>query len=162
MPHASAEARREYRRKWYARNRDGVRRYAKEWAQRNPSRVRANRAKWRARTRVQRAQYRAQNKPKFLIYHARSRARKADLAFDITVDDLVWPKRCPVFGFDLDYSASTTFVPNAPSLDRLDSNKGYVKGNVRVVSWRANELKRNASVQEIAALLAWMRREIVR
>lgn len=42
----------------------------------------------------------------------------------------------------------------SPSLDRLDSSKGYVKGNVRVISKRANQLKNNATVEEMRMVLA--------
>jgi hypothetical protein len=42
---------------------------------------------------------------------------------------------------------------SSPSLDRIDSSKGYVKGNVRVISHRANLLKNNATVEELKLLL---------
>lgn len=41
----------------------------------------------------------------------------------------------------------------APSLDRIDSNLGYIKGNVRWISARANALKSNATNRELKALL---------
>ena len=160
MPHASPEKRRAYAQVWRGRNRDKIRRDAKEWARKNPDRVRANRAKWRARTKMQRAHYRVENKPRFLIYHARSRARRAGIPFDLTVDNVYWPKTCPVFGFKLNYGATKSFASAAPSLDRLDPKKGYTASNVRVISWRANAIKRDASVEEIAALLQWLRREL--
>jgi hypothetical protein len=44
--------------------------------------------------------------------------------------------------------------PNSPSLDRIDNTKGYVPGNVWVISWRANDLKRNATLEELKLLVA--------
>lgn len=46
----------------------------------------------------------------------------------------------------------------APSLDRRAPEKGYVKGNVTVMSRRANTLKLNASSEELRAIAAWVSR----
>lgn len=59
------------------------------------------------------------------------------------------PSHCPVLGIPLKYKGGD----NSPSLDRIDSNKGYVVGNVEVISYRANVLK-NSSTQEERELLA--------
>jgi hypothetical protein len=45
---------------------------------------------------------------------------------------------------------------NWPSVDRVDNACGYVKGNIRVISARANHLKSDATVEEIRSLLAYM------
>jgi len=42
--------------------------------------------------------------------------------------------------------------PNSPSLDRIDNSKGYVKGNVIVVSWRYNSLKKDGTPAELVAV----------
>ena len=46
----------------------------------------------------------------------------------------------------------------AASIDRKDSSKGYVKGNVAIISRRANLLKNNATIAELKAVLAFMSR----
>ena len=47
---------------------------------------------------------------------------------------------------------------NSPSLDRIDNKKGYVKGNVAVISMRANHVKADGTTAEIAAIADFMRR----
>lgn len=47
--------------------------------------------------------------------------------------------------------------PASASIDRKDSTKGYIKGNVTIMSRRANLLKNNATVTELEAVLAFMR-----
>lgn len=66
------------------------------------------------------------------------------------------PTKCPIFNVPLMVLKENNKMrhPQSPSLDRIDPNKGYVKGNVRIISWRANELKGNASLEEIRMILA--------
>lgn len=75
---------------------------------------------------------------------AKSRATKKGRDFDLELEDIVIPTHCAVFG--------TPLVE--PSIDRIDSSKGYVKGNIRIISLRANQLKSNASVEELRLVLA--------
>lgn len=61
--------------------------------------------------------------------------------------ELEFPSHCPVLGIELDYFAERT-QENSPSFDRVDSSKGYVKGNVIVCSWRANRIKNDGTAEE--------------
>jgi hypothetical protein len=72
----------------------------------------------------------------------------------LTLEDIPdIPTHCPVFTWiALEYRVGEGRRDNSPSLDRIDNTKGYVKGNVRVISWRANNLKGNAIDQELTAL----------
>jgi hypothetical protein len=38
---------------------------------------------------------------------------------------------------------------STPSLDRMDPNLGYTDDNVRVISMRANQIKSNATPEEL-------------
>lgn len=89
---------------------------------------------------------------------AKARAKRAGVAFDIDKAFIrsILPTHCPVFG--------TVFVwfgqklrPDSPSLDRLDPAKGYVRGNVAVISQRANAIKSDATASEIEAVAQWLR-----
>ena len=61
--------------------------------------------------------------------------------------ELEFPTQCPVLGIELDYFAERT-QEDSPSFDRVDSSKGYVKGNVIVCSWRANRIKNDGTAEE--------------
>ena len=92
---------------------------------------------------------------KLVLTRARSRAKKHDLEFNISIDDILWNTHCPVFGFKLEPS-QTRGKGNSNvslSLDRIDSSKGYVKNNVRTISNRANKLKNNMSWEECNLIL---------
>lgn len=88
------------------------------------------------------------SKQKRMLGSAKSRANKKGREFSIELSDITVPTTCPVLG--------TPMV--SPSLDRIDSSKGYVKGNVRVISKRANMLKNNATIEELTLVLRDLKR----
>ncbi len=86
---------------------------------------------------------------------AMSRAKQRNREFSIAISDIVIPERCPVLNKKLIYNTEY-----APSLDRLDSSKGYTKDNIRVISRRANTLKNNSNIQELENIIKYMKGEI--
>lgn len=92
---------------------------------------------------------------KVVLPGIRARAKKRGLEFDLAPEDLRYPEYCPVLGIKLVPGRVEGF--NAcPSVDRFDNTKGYTKDNIRVISARANSLKKDASIQEMRAILAYM------
>ena len=88
---------------------------------------------------------------------ARGRAKKKGFACTITVDDLMpLPEICPVLGIKLRLSEDAQ-DPAAYSLDRSDNKKGYIPGNVVVMSYKANRLKNDGTAEEHEAIAKWMR-----
>ena len=70
--------------------------------------------------------------------------------FDLTENDIYIPDICPVFGYPLEIGVNKKKVqPNSPSLDRIIPERGYVKSNIRVISYKANIMKNNASFEEM-------------
>lgn len=67
--------------------------------------------------------------------------------WNLAFNDIEWPLVCPVLGLELDYFCSLR-TENSVSFDRIDSNKGYIKGNVVVMSWRANRIKNDGTANE--------------
>src|ERR1700758_4330490 len=73
--------------------------------------------------------------------------------FTITEDDLDWPTHCPVLPWiELHYPGRYRNDPAGASLDRIDHQRGYLPGNVRVISLRANLLRKDITYQELRAL----------
>lgn len=87
-----------------------------------------------------------------MLARAKSRAKKNNLPFNLELDDIVIPDVCPLLGIPLKSNTDKT-SPNNPSLDKIIPEKGYVKGNIWVVSLRANKLKNDASLQELELLV---------
>ena len=70
------------------------------------------------------------------------------------------PTHCPILGIELKSGGRNN--PNAPSLDRLIPEKGYVKGDVYWISFRANRIKCDATREEVEKLLTWMQANDIR
>jgi hypothetical protein len=96
-----------------------------------------------------------------LLYAARSRAKKNGLECSIAVDDIVIPEFCPALGIKLEARigagrSNREDIGTSPSLDRIDNSKGYVPGNVAVISLRANMIKTDATAAELKAVAAYI------
>jgi hypothetical protein len=85
----------------------------------------------------------------------KSRAKQAGIDFNLTIEDVVIPSHCPIFEMELKHGKGTT-APSSPTLDRLDSSKGYVKGNVNVISHKANSLKGHGTAEQHRRIADWM------
>mgnify|MGYP000437988461 CR=1 FL=1 len=90
----------------------------------------------------------------------RHRARAKGIPFDLDTGDLILPAVCPVFGTPLKLGEGK-MTNDSPSVDRIDNSKGYVKGNVVVVSNRANTMKKAASIAELRRLADFYERLFV-
>ena len=88
---------------------------------------------------------------RLLYKNIKSRCKRMGREFSIDIKDIIIPEKCPVFGFELKREDRETWMC-APSVDRIDSSKGYIKGNVTVVSRRANILKKDATLEELEQL----------
>ena len=100
---------------------------------------------------------RIENPARFLHTQLKHRAKARGQVFTIKITDLLpLPERCPALGIPINYGNLKTNRDNWPSVDRVDSTKGYVPGNVAVISYRANRIKNNASTKELYSVAAWM------
>ena len=89
----------------------------------------------------------------------RANARKREIPFALIETDLraIWSKVCPVFGIKI--FANDKRRNNSLSVDRIDNSVGYVPGNICIMSWRANKLKADASIEELEALVTFLKRQ---
>lgn len=92
-----------------------------------------------------------------MLTQAKIRARSLSLPFNIEREDIIIPECCPVFP---ELTLTVGAGDASPSLDKLIPNLGYVKGNIYVISQRANRIKNDSTVQELQALLHWVTQQI--
>jgi hypothetical protein len=81
-----------------------------------------------------------------LLSGIRYRCKKNNIPFDLEESDIVIPEVCPILGINIVCDGSQ--IDSSPSVDRLVPEKGYVKGNIIIISNRANRLRNNGTSTE--------------
>ena len=140
----SESSKRKYQRAFHKKHKDKQLAAVKRYQAKNLAVVRERGRQWH------------HNHPELSMWmRARQRARLRGIPFRIKVSDLVIPKLCPVLGIPL--RTGKRGNPHAPSLDRFDNRKGYTRSNIRIISNRANSLKKDGTLKEFEALVRYMK-----
>lgn len=82
-----------------------------------------------------------------LMRVTKTRCEKLNIEFNLDYNDFIIPEKCPIFNTKLIVGGKRS--NNSPSIDRIDNNKGYIKGNTWIISDRANRLKSNLSKEDL-------------
>jgi hypothetical protein len=86
---------------------------------------------------------------------AKARAEIQNVPFNISKTDIKIPDKCPILGLTLQVNSGKVSY-NSPSLDRIVPEKGYVIGNIQVVSHLANTMKSSASKENLIKFAEWV------
>lgn len=95
-----------------------------------------------------------------IISRVKAKAKFNNKEFNLDVNDIEWVTHCPILNHELNYFATQKEMYYSPSLDRVDNTKGYIPGNVRIISWEANRLKGSWSLEILERLVAYIKGEI--
>jgi hypothetical protein len=151
---ANPQRTKELRKKSYNKNRESIRQRAREsyangagqqWYQNNKERILSAR-KGLGGTILS------------MFRSARSRAKKENIPFDLTVEYLheIATENCPVTNKPMDWNGQESSNLNRPSLDKIIPELGYVQGNVAIISYRMNTKKNNLLEAELIQLLQYV------
>jgi hypothetical protein len=88
------------------------------------------------------------NPIKGILANVRQRCKKCNIDFNISEEDVLIPKICPILEIPLKRGTKGDY-DGSPTIDRLIPELGYVKGNVKVISMMANRMKTNATREQI-------------
>ena len=90
---------------------------------------------------------------------AKKRAKLKNIEFNLKVEDIPKiPKFCPVLGIEIVSNDTNAPLDSSPSLDRIDTNKGYTKDNIRIVCNRVNRIKSDATLHELILIVEDLKR----
>lgn len=166
---------REARRKYYLAHTDRCRKAIDSWKIRNPKKAKKysrnnymnhreealkRQRAWYAKNRekvIDKARTYKKNNPWYFMFCAcKSRAKRSGIAFTIEPADIKIPEYCPVLGIKLIKDGGSP-MDHWASLDRINSKRGYEPDNVAVISYRANRIKSDATIDEIKAIYNYMK-----
>jgi len=156
----------EQKKEFYKTNKNKISEYKKEWYENNKERYQQyhidNRDKCNERSRTyhynnkdkvnkRQKEYRRNDIPKCLYNGAKHRAKKNNIPFTITIQDItnVMPvdNICPLLQIHMQCN-NGKLKYNSFTIDRINPNLGYVPGNIQVICYKANRSKSNATVNE--------------
>jgi hypothetical protein len=120
---AQTDAQKAYQKRRYAENREELKAKQRRYTRDNPEQV--------------------------MLTQSRIRARKRGLEHTLTLADIQIPGKCPILGIELKIGVDKEC---SPSLDRIDSSRGYTPDNVWVISLRANRIKNDSTPDELLLL----------
>ena len=84
------------------------------------------------------------------IYNrAKKNAERNKWEFNLDKTDIIIPTHCKYLGLELTYNKMDSMKDNYFSIDRIDSSKGYVKGNVQIISRLANTMKSSSTIEQL-------------
>jgi hypothetical protein len=85
---------------------------------------------------------------KRMLQQSRNRAKRKGIEHNISLEDIIVPEMCPLLGVPFIVGTKDNYE-HTHSLDRMDPTKGYVKGNVWVITKKANSMKNSATRKEL-------------
>lgn len=109
--------------------------------------------------RFYKSQYRKNHPEHALWRSARQRARRNNLPFNIEISDIIIPEYCPILGLKLKQS-KVRMNDASPTLDKIVPDLGYIKGNICVLSNKANRIKGDGTIEEHQKIINFLEKYV--
>lgn len=148
MSCVSTEYNKEYKRQYYLKNKEKILEQTRKRTEENKESI-SKRKK----------ELHREDPRKLLLSLAKRRAKQKGIDYNLDLEDLVVPLICPILGIAIEVG-NGKIVDSSPSLDRIDNSKGYIKGNVQIISNLANRMKNSANPELLYKFAQWILKEI--
>ncbi len=90
-----------------------------------------------------------QNRAKKLLSKTKERALQDGIEFNLELEDIIIPTHCPYLGIELTHHLGKGYLDSNSSIDKINPELGYVKGNVQIISRLANQMKNSANKEQL-------------
>jgi len=141
-----------YGMKWRQENKEKSKNYNIQYYKNNKDEIKKACSKYHKKIR--------EDKPLTIFLRAKGRAKRLGLEFNIEISDISIPEYCPILGIKLNQK-NTSLQSDSPAIDRIDNTKGYIKGNIAIISARANFMKSNFTFQQVENLFNYVQNNIM-
>ena len=147
---------------WFQKNKEERRAKKLAYRHADPEKARAQDRKWKSAHREQIKLHTIERMKKDpiqgILKITKARAKKNGVPFNLTREDIFIPEFCPIFGIKLTYGGP--MKDSTMSIDRLIPSLGYTRGNVNIISMKANYIKNFGTASEHEIIAAWMRSKV--
>lgn len=137
--------------------------YAQERYRSDPDRFKAEVKVWQIenpeKVKEYKRKYKINNKLRSMYHAAKKRASIYNVPFELAFEDIIVPDLCPILGLKLEHGQGKA-QDNSPSLDRIIPHLGYVPGNVKVISYRANRYKSDLTRDQFIKFIEYIDGEL--
>lgn len=132
----------EKRKEYYLKNRERLKEDYKNWTENNREKYLESRQKSQKK-------YAKRSPEKYILSRTKTQSKRKGFDFNLSLEDILIPEYCPYMNVKLTHPLDSNDNFYLPSVDRIDSTKGYVKNNIQIISYLANRMKNNATEEQL-------------
>lgn len=137
----------EYGKKYYQENKEKILETSRRTYKRNRNKI----------LKRHKEEHKKRDTRELIVERAKARAKIQNLPFNLTKDDIILPKKCPILNIKLIRNVGgKNHLENSYSIDKINPNLGYIKNNIQIISYKANTMKSNASKKELLLFAKWI------
>jgi hypothetical protein len=123
--------------------------YMRQWRLDNPDKMQSYRKVFNEYRKKWQKEWTMKNPERTILRKTKVKAKRYHQEFNLTREDIIIPEYCPYLGIKLEIQNRVSNLDSLASIDRIDNSKGYIKGNIQIISYKANRCKNNLTLPEL-------------